>query len=459
MYRIIAALFVLFAAAVQGSPQEVTSRLQPGIGFSSGYRSRGLEFDRRPDELLSGDAFTSVSVTRSRERWRWRLDLTHRRPHGEWTTVGKDGLVFKLPSPEPSLSSSLSFATSSENARARMWYTALDRRSDEIGFQLYWQPLRVVAVGTDISTIQPLPRSVLLTYRDEGGWIDFQSKTRGFTYWLEIRASERARLYSSHTSTSLTADDRAAESEAGQGYAASLDGPLRSSCVALTVPVGTHEEVSLSYRELSTHFKLLGFKDGLRFAHFGVVDAEARMYSVNIISRLGRTSLMFGDAHGDFSGSVEAWPFAEGLARFIGERRHLVARGDLSWRGGLLSRKFRVMQHFRVCSELVYVWVQPDIRHVTWRPIAFGFGMDDLRSGSLSVLRAQILRIKINPQMTLGRFSLSIGASQWIPLEIKRTGSSQTAGGGSTEPGEIEPEVGSSSYNGFSFSISLSCSL
>jgi hypothetical protein len=172
------------------------------------------------------------------------------------------------------------------------------------------------------------------------------------------------------------------------------------------------------------------YDGGVRFAHFGVVDADGNVQSLELDFRGWVLHARVGHAAGQAKGVVEAWPFLDGLESLLGERRHITAEGDVDWKHISLTRSIWNPGLHRLNVQLDYLHVVPDLHYATWRPAAFGFGVDDLREDSWDIVRADLLRVQVNPVLRWNRWFVDLSFSQWIPIAIKKNGREQPAAAG-----------------------------
>lgn len=213
--------------------------------------------------------------------------------------------------------------------------------------------------------------------------------------------------------------------------------------------------VTVEFRRIRLDTRLRAYDGGRLFAHFGIVKANGRQWSLGAEHDDWFLRLHTGEAEGEIKGVVEAWPFAKGLLRFLGERRHFVGEGDVNWKYATVGRSLWNNRKVRVNASFDYLRILPDLKYATWRPVLFGFGVDDLKSERLELVRADLVRVRLKPTMRWRCWQLELDIAQWLPLSTKKAGREHP---GEPTAGQIEPsssETSEYSWGGFSAAVSL----
>ncbi|MCX6827114.1 MAG: hypothetical protein NTV06_07620, partial [candidate division Zixibacteria bacterium] len=96
---------------------------------------------------------------------------------------------------------------------------------------------------------------------------------------------------------------------------------------------------------------------------------------------------------------------------------------------------------------------RPDIRYSTWRPIIFGVGIDDLKSGRLGAEKFYLACIHINPEIRFKQMTLTFNMTQWLPLSKKLFKGRSAAS--SSEGTAVADKSNDPRWKGFGFSASL----
>ena len=195
-----------------------------------------------------------------------------------------------------------------------------------------------------------------------------------------------------------------------------------------------------SYRRLSYDGNVMGYAEGHRFMHFGIVTAELHTATVRAAWRRAALEIMSLHGDGEAMGVIEAWPFVDGLARFIGERRHLIARAAIDGYRATASLRTDLWRRVSAAWSCSYYHLNPEAEYQTWRPVVFGFGVDDLRHEQLEIKSAQLLRVHVAPDVRIGPLLIRANVAQWIPIKVSRTGTDKepsTGGAGSGGEGRL----------------------
>ena len=208
----------------------------------------------------------------------------------------------------------------------------------------------------------------------------------------------------------------------------------------------------LHYRQLDLNCDSLTAHDGgLKFAHFGLVEADGHMWTYSAVSDRYELDMNIGRAEGRVQGVIQAWPFLQGLYRFLGERRHFIVEGKLHWFHASVSSPVWERRNWGMRACLSYLQVKPDFSYASWRPYFIGMGMDDLRSGQLELIRADLLRVQIRPYYKWSQFRIDAQIAQWIPIYTKEKPDPEL----STPPSGDSAGNGSNVFGGFTASVVL----
>jgi len=127
--------------------------------------------------------------------------------------------------------------------------------------------------------------------------------------------------------------------------------------------------------------------------------------------------------------------------------------GSLDWTFARVGGRSLRTRQFELQSALNYLRISPDLRYSTWRPAFLGFGVDDLRSGQVDLVRADLIRLELNPRMTWKRWLFDLNVSQWVPISTRERDESD--GPSPPPPDTGEEESRSGGVSGFSISISV----
>lgn len=455
-------LLGLLAATVAAGESTDDFALRPDsrLVFESGYNADKLFNDGPTRRWSMGGTYTALTLNRSYQGWYCTFALRHTSPHGSISYSESGGLVLLARPPEPHVRALLSARSSNGKISTGIWWQIGREDQQEGGIAGQWQPVQSLCASLEYSHHHPLAFQTELYYDGEGGLLEWSAPASVWRYTVHITSANWWSISSETSVANLSPGQPQDGNTLSNGYLAAVDGLWRDGLFRIETVPFAYAKIAGEYREISADTRLQGFWDGHRFAHFGVLEFAARLWSLRFTLGHFQVRLEKGKAEGDLAGTVEAWPFTEGLARFIGERRHLVGTGVLTWKGTDLSDDIRIGRRVRLRTGLRYLYVEPDVRYTTWRPVAFGLGIDDLQWGRLEVRSAHLLHIALKPQVDFHQWSLELAAGQWIPLAVRK--GSATSGnntGDSDVPPPSAQTDNSRRHSGFSFSANLSLSL
>ena len=460
-FAAIGLLGLLAGTVVAGeATDDLALRPNPLLLFESGYSADKLLDDGPTGRWSMGEAYTALTLYRSYRGWDWTFALRHTSPHGGISYNESGGLVLRARPPERHLRGCLSGSSPGGIISTTVWWQVGREDQGEVGIAGRWQPVQNLCAGLEYSHCYPVAFRTELYYDSEGGLLEWSAPASMWKYTVRLTPARRWSIYSENTVADFSPGLSEEGGASSSGYLATVDGLWRDGLFRVETVPFAYAKIAAEYREISADMRLLGFSDGHRFAHFGVAEFAAHLWSLRFNLGHFQVGLQKGKAEGDLAGTVEAWPFIEGLARFIGERRHLVGTGVLVWKGASLSDDIRAGQRVRLRTGLKYLHLEPDVRYVTWRPVAFGFGIDDLHCGRLEVCSAHLLHVALEPQVDFHQWSLELAAGQWILLAVRKEGatSGNDTGDSGVSPSSAQAD-GARRHSGFSFSASLSFSL
>ncbi|MCK4857478.1 MAG: hypothetical protein KAT58_05895, partial [candidate division Zixibacteria bacterium] len=198
------------------------------------------------------------------------------------------------------------------------------------------------------------------------------------------------------------------------------------------------EEVLLDvgFRDLNLNLdSLLALDGGFKFAYFNVIDMYGLDWRFQLRKSRWLIVLNLGQASGEVKGVIQAWPFLHGLYRFLGERRHIVLTGRVSWSYLMLGLPIKSQGVFRMTGELSHLRINPDLRYKTWRPLFMGMGADDMRNGGFDIIHASLLRLCLKPDIVFRHWQLSVEVAQWLPISVDKLASLERESGETTDSG------------------------
>ena len=405
-------------------------------------------------------SYYKVSFSRQLRSWDWILSVRRTELGGDIAYDGIDKLnVLIQPTPNRIQGDLLVKSKQIDLTTGSWWRTAAGNKS-EGGLYVTWHPTRALLGGLGYSRRHPLSYNMELYYLQEGGQMEWKAPLSTWSFNINFVPMNGWAFVSTASRAEFLPVEPEVNAPSGGTYSATIDGIVRGRSFRVETIPGKGVSCALEMRELSAEVLILGYAGGLRFAHFGQAHFSYESWTLEM--RYGEQKFDFqrGTGEGDLAGAVEAWPFVSGLARFLGERRHLVTTGRANWYRLRLSDEFAIGRRLRLNTVGQFVRVNPDFRYVTWRPLAFGMGIDDLQSGRLEITRADLLQITISPKLHVRKWTLNTAVSQWVPLSItKIENPSSGADFPSNGNEDTNHSSGNSAHDGFSFSAALSFSI
>jgi len=401
-----------------------------------------------------------VTFRRRLQNWDWMISVRRSEFGGDISHSSKDNLNILIePTPNRIQADLLVKSTLTELTTNGWWRTASGNQS-EGGLSVTWRPTRALQGGLGYSRRHPLGYNMELYYLQEGGRFDWKAPLSTWSFninfvplngWAFVSSASRAEF--------LPVEPEVSSTSVG-AYLATIDGIVRGRSFRLESYPRGDVSCALELRELSAEAMILGYVGGLRFAHFGQAHFSYESWSLEMAYGLHKIDFQRGTGEGELAGTVEAWPFVSGLARFLGERRHLVSTGEISWYRLRLSDEFAISRHLRLNTISQFVRVDPEFRYVTWRPLAMGMGVDDLKPGRFEISRADLIQVTLSPKLQVQKWTLHLAVSQWIPLAITKI---EDPNIGADSRGGVNADTNGSSDNsahdGFIFSAALAFSI
>lgn len=456
------------------------SGVQAGVDYSrAGYRTSIILSDGSGNRWSMGASLTETQFS-ARAAWlRIRLNLRYCEPDGSlvWgdpynpnsdapESAPDDGSVSgRVIFQKRYVQSSMSLAPQREWADLRFDWRHQEGL-DDFSCGLRLQPIKHFSWAATRSLTHPMPALTELFYyfdddsgelEREGGLIGWHAPA--WTTELTARAEWFGRLVA--TSSLKDSDFKPAEPQPDDplfdGYTAVLDGKYNSGHVTGEYFFDSSHTLSLSYRRLEINSRCRAYENGRLFAYFGIVSLNADMWSLLFRQNDWRIGIAAGDADGDCSGTVQAWPFLDGLARFLGERRHFVGEGDIGFKHVSLHLPITNRTRLTVTGLLDYLRLKPDLRYATWRPVMFGFGVDDLKAERLDIERADLVRLGIRPSLSWKSLRLECELTQWVPIHTARLGDTDESSGSTS--GTLTSDSPERAWGGFSAWIRLTSQL
>jgi hypothetical protein len=434
--------------------------------FSNGQADHWTMGASQSDAHLSMDALKMV----------WRLRFTYTYPTGDlrfgipdqWNRAEGIGLSTrfrgKMALFEPTTDCRLSAGLWQEKVVLEIEhrYRTDDRSGLIVGVKIRTTSLFAAGIRRGLIHPEPAASELYYDFSDGSGGCD---RVGGPVDWsipiwltqvdMAVTPAPGLCLRSTIRDADMTPTTPSVSGEASGNYRATLSGTVYSGTAEIEYLPGLRWRVWVNVRHARLNARLMGYDGGKLFAHFGVVHADVSHRLFGLQYRRYRFSAGFGSGEGALMGSVEVWPFAEGLMRLLGERRHIVAEGTLRWKEAMLRGPVVSCRWFDLEVAVDWLRVLPAATWRTWRPAVLGLGIDDLKSDRLDLLRADLVRLRLMPVVRMGEFALTLDVSQWVPVSVREneeSGASGSSGSGAPSKGNGRRKT----WGGFSVSVRLS---
>jgi len=474
---IILAVIVALALICDMSYAEVSD-------FSSlGHQTQLVYRDGHSSRWIMHRSFLESHLSFQKMGLDWQAGLHHFEPSGDlrWGYYGHES---SAPSPndddnggrlsgrvylfEPYTSLSLISELPSGYIRGRVEIRY--RRDDRIEFggKAWVRPVSFVAAYLGLERYYPFPDYSELFYLPfsaddlvgaEGGKLFWNVPASKVDAGCVLKHQDRMALDYRYVQTGLLSERPEYGDFPSSTYTAQLFGGWKYHEAGLTIKTGREWENRLQYRKISLATDSLTAHDGgLKFGHFGVVEGDGYMWSYGVDYKTINLALDWGRIRGRLQGSIEAWPFLEDLYRFLGERRHFIAEGSVRWFHAASWHGLYSNAWFGIEGGIDYVRISPEARYATWRPYMFGWGIDDLRVGQLDLIRADLIRVKLRPEIKWSYFNFLLDISQWAPVSDayrSENRSGADSGAGSADGLGDGRDV----WGGFSISVTVSAAI
>lgn len=437
-------LFLATILLVLGN-REVQARLDYA---EIGYKTSTVFARDNQSRCVMGETYTEARLSRKALGLRLRLNLVHSVPNGDlrWgfgsssdkNDVGYDGrLIGRISFEERYFQSLLSVSSPDGDILTTLgWCHKADGR-EEISASVWLRPLGFLRGGLKRSMEYPLPSYSELYYEytntggelsREGGRIDWQAPAWSNVIELQLAPINGLLLESVIRESDFKPSvPKPGESAAGI-YLGAVGGLLYDSRIRARYLLKTGWKAAIECRQIEAHMYLKVYDGGRQFAHFGVLKAAGKMWSLRVSRHDLSFGLASGQAEGEVKGSIEAWPFLDGLLRFLGERRHFVGEANVDWNYASMTAPLYHSDRLKLKASVDYLHIRPDLKYATWRPPLFGMGMDDLKNDRLNLIRADLITLALNPVIKLNHWRVRFDFSQLIPISIEKRDEKKSSG-------------------------------
>lgn len=239
-----------------------------------------------------------------------------------------------------------------------------------------------------------------------------------------------------------------------QTYLVTLTGMQSHHDYGLHLSMGNRWTLQLDRFHLELESRMQGFDGGRRFVYFGIVDARVHRNRLSIARGEFQWSLSYGDATGELAGTVDAWPFLNGILGSLGVQ-HLQFEAAVEWRTArVVNTFFSKRTGFSLPASLSYVHVGIDAKYRAWQAGFLGFGAVNIRSDQLPFQSADLLRLQLYPEYRINSITLQAHVSQWIPLSIRERPNAAPPPDSTASPQSDNTGSGGG-WRGLSFGLSI----
>ena len=430
------------------------------LRMTSGYRTNQLIGGSSKGGLELGETYYSMSYRRRLWGWKWTLSAGHSKQHGRLAFTNAAEFKALIRPQQNRLQAAVRIQSNSSNLITGGWWRTATETEFEGGLFFGWRPVRTLFGGIEYSRRHPLAYHTELYYLQEGGSIKWLAPMSSWSYVIHFMPLKGWAVVSTMSRAFFIPNETEFRGHISGTYSAAIEGLVRSHTFRAEKSARPDLSWAIEYQQILADARVLGYYSAFRFAHFGQANFYANIWSVQMRYNRYRLDVQRGVAEGNLAGTVEAWPFVSGLAMFLGDRRHLVTSGVATWYRFNLSDEFTIGQRLFLQAAIQYVHLRPDLRYVTWRPVIFGIGIDDLQSGRWEIRQANLLQVVLAPRLQTRRWTLHINVSQWIPISIsshnRQPSNSESSNGSDNVEQNLKEDR---SHSGFSFSAGLSFSL
>ena len=344
------------------------------------------------------------------------------------------------------------------------WRFETERRQD-VSAIAEISPIDIIKIKGEWGRKHPLPAfaDLFYNYRDEGGFAseggrislsmpaDFQNLS------ITLRTLPNLKIEYSDLTSKFTPGSF----EPGYSYDMMLDGIYRDGQIRAEYSYKRFNKIIAEYRHARARMSLEAFHMKESFAYFGKVNGDFDMAAIKVLSLKWKAALQAGKAEGEIAGAVNSWPFVDGLLIFLGERRQFIGEASLNWIASSFEYKIHQSRQWSMTGMIDYLSLKPEAEYKSWRPMLWGFGVDDLRTDRLNISKADLLRLKIAPSLNISRWTLNFSVSQWIPIYLKKhpSGDSGENSGSTPSSDQSADSHKSSSHGGFAASFNITVRL
>ncbi len=235
-------------------------------------------------------------------------------------------------------------------------------------------------------------------------------------------------------------------------YVFTLDGGFSRQEYGLQFSISNLWQVELKRMDATLNSRIRGFDGGRRFLYFGIADVSLSTNSVTVSKGKLRISFDSGEILGGLEGSIDAWPFLNGILGSIGEQ-NLRAEGRVHWKSLRIKKNlFRKRRLFELPASLLFIHAETDADYATSQAGFGGFGRANIRVAKFSFKGADLALLRFEPTYSFKTLVIQGRVSQWLPLSIREHTSASNSGSVESPTPKSGKGVG---WAGLSFGLTI----
>lgn len=411
-------------------------------------------------DLSFGQTVSGFSVESNRPGWTWSAHLSRVTPKGEFSyrKIGSDRLSIGA---EPGYwFTKAELQTSDDRARVSSFRRVRKDAPDDFGGSINLQPVSRISIGASLTHRNWQSTPAEFQVLGEGGQVRLTSPSNTAKLSLQTLLPYGIKLAASTSNMSLTPNENSQVKEKNN-FIVTAEGEVNQSKATLVKNIDSNTNLSLGYSSLIASTSVQSFLDGRKFGHFGIVEGEAAIWDASLKRGRQFYGIQFGTFEGEIAGTIQAWPFVSNLLRFLGERRHFRANLKADFKRAWFERATDEKGKLDFGFRIEYFQIYPQAEWVSWRPLLFGFGVDDLKRDQLDISEAHLMRLQVSPTFRIKQVMVQMVAAQWIPLSVdKMSASKNVIDSGDIGTDDPDKQISASNsggyqHSGFTLGISL----
>ncbi len=277
-------------------------------------------------QTASGFAFESNSPA-----WTWAAGMLHVTPSGELNYGKADGDNVSLFAERAYWLTRAELRTPKNHLRLESFRRIRRSNPDDYGATIQFQPNRWIGLATTFEHRNWKSFPAEFNVMGEAGSLLLVTPSNMVKFSIRVQMHSGVILTGSASEMSLT-PGKDFQGQENLHYLIEVDGLVKQSSTRLVKSFDPITDISVGYYGLAAKTSVESFVDGRRFGHFGIVDGEFDIWDASLRHGRGQFGIRFGSLKAEVAGTVDAWPFASGLLRFLGERRHFMGEVELGFK-------------------------------------------------------------------------------------------------------------------------------